>query len=258
MAKRLLLNVLVSVLGDYIDGLTEENLKLGVWSGEIVLNNLQVNRSILQRLNLPIVIIHGSVKNLQVRIPWASLESNPVRITIDGIYLQVGPLDLSVLDAEELTNRALEVKQYKLTEADKAMEASLKANKPTENLVQNATYWQRLTSTIIDNIEITLTNFHLRYEDSRTLPKQPFSTGITLDSFTLKATNKEWQESFVARSAAPTTKGIPAAFKLAKIRNLGVYWNSHSEVFGNLKFTPWEVAMQEFIYTAGTLITTNI
>lgn len=114
MAKRLLLNLLVSVLGDYIEGLTEDNLKLAVWSGEIALENLQVNRNILQRLNLPIAIIHGSVKSLQVTIPWATLESNPVRIVIDGVYLMVSPIDLSRLDAEDLTARALQVKQYKL------------------------------------------------------------------------------------------------------------------------------------------------
>ena len=224
MAKRLLLNVLVSVLGDYVEGLTEENLKLGVWSGEIVLNNLQVNRSILQRLNLPVVIVHGSVKNLQVRIPWASLESNPVRITIDGIYLQLSPLDLSVLNAEDLTARALSMKQYKLSEADKALESSMQvARQSTENLAQNASYWQRLTTTIVDNIEVTLTNFHVRYEDCMTLPHSPFSAGVTLDSFTLKATNKDWQESFHARASSQTINGIVAAFKLANISNLGAY-----------------------------------
>ena len=128
MAKRLLLNVLLSVLGDYIEGLSEDNLKLGVWSGEISLNNLQLNRSILQRLNLPVVIAHGSVQYLQVVIPWASLESNPVKIIIDGIYLQVGPLDLAVLDAEELTVRALAMKTFKLQEIDKAIERAGKCN----------------------------------------------------------------------------------------------------------------------------------
>lgn len=70
------------------------------------------------------VIDHGSVKSLQVVIPWASLESNPLKIIIDGIYLQVGPLDLSVLNAEELTVRALAMKTFKLQEIDKAIECA--------------------------------------------------------------------------------------------------------------------------------------
>ena len=197
MAKKLLLNVLLSVLGDYIEGLSEDNLKLGVWSGEISLNNLQLNRTILQKLNLPVIIAHGSVKSLLIKIPWATLESNPVKITIDGIYLQVGPLELSLLNAEDLTIRALAVKQYKLDEVEKNIERSFhkRGSSPQENL----TYWQRLTTTILDNIEINLTNVHLRYEDSITLPGSCFSFGITLDNFSLSTRNKEWKESFVAR-----------------------------------------------------------
>ena len=119
MAKRLLLNVLLSVLGDYVEGLSEENLKLGVWSGEIQLNHLQINRTVLQRLNLPVVIHHGSIKNLHIRIPWASLESNPLKVSIDGIYLQVGPLDLSKMAANELHVRAIEMKAFRLQEIGK-------------------------------------------------------------------------------------------------------------------------------------------
>ena len=132
MAKRLLLNVLLSVLGDYVEGLSENNLKLGVWSGEIHLSNLQINRTILQRLNLPVVIHHGSVKALNIKIPWASLESNPLKINIDGIYLQVGPLDLSQMEAEELTVRALEMKIFRLKEIDKAIERAAQSESNVE------------------------------------------------------------------------------------------------------------------------------
>ena len=42
MAKTLLLNALHDVLADYVVGLSPESLKVGVWSGKIVLNELQV------------------------------------------------------------------------------------------------------------------------------------------------------------------------------------------------------------------------
>ena len=40
MAAAILLSVLTRVLGEYVNGLTEDNLKLGVWAGKISLNNL--------------------------------------------------------------------------------------------------------------------------------------------------------------------------------------------------------------------------
>ena len=61
MARQLLLNTLTSAFGDLVDGLTEENLKVGVWSGEILLENLRLNRKGIQKLNLPIDVQHGYV-----------------------------------------------------------------------------------------------------------------------------------------------------------------------------------------------------
>ena len=124
MAKRLLLNVLLAILGDYIEDLAADNLKLGVWSGEIVLNDLGINRKILQKLGIPVKVVHGLIKRLSVTIPWASLDSNSVKITADGVYLHVSPLDLSVLNAKDLSGRSLTMKRHKLEQADKLFDSS--------------------------------------------------------------------------------------------------------------------------------------
>lgn len=75
MAKRLLLNVLLQVLGDFVEELSEDNLRFGVWAGEVVLRNLSLSRSLLQRLNSPLRLRHGRIRRLELVVPWASLES---------------------------------------------------------------------------------------------------------------------------------------------------------------------------------------
>mgnify|MGYP005994255063 CR=1 FL=1 len=70
MAKRILLSALVNVLGDFVDGLTEENLAVGVWSGKIVLNHVQLNRKAIDKLNLSVSVEHGFIETLEVTIPW--------------------------------------------------------------------------------------------------------------------------------------------------------------------------------------------
>ena len=118
---------------------------MGIWKGEISLENLTVNTEALRKLDLPIVrahtpiptnahtnaegrgetpphtltrahtrtrtrarahtdthtraparphtrpqtIHHGTVKKLNVKIPWTALERSPVQISIDGVYLLV-------------------------------------------------------------------------------------------------------------------------------------------------------------------------
>lgn len=44
MAKALLLKALHEALEDYVLGLSPDKLKVGVWSGEIVLDDLQVTQ----------------------------------------------------------------------------------------------------------------------------------------------------------------------------------------------------------------------
>lgn len=51
--------LLSKYLGDYVDGLSTENLSLGIFSGEVVLENLALKRSALSALHLPVTVKAG-------------------------------------------------------------------------------------------------------------------------------------------------------------------------------------------------------
>ncbi len=51
--------LLTKYLGDYVEGLAAENLSLGIFSGEVTLENLALKRSALAGLNLPITVKEG-------------------------------------------------------------------------------------------------------------------------------------------------------------------------------------------------------
>lgn len=122
MAKKLLLDALVKVLGEFIE-LNEENLdlSLAVWSGQIVLNNLKLKTDKLLR-NVNLQVLHGSIKSLEIVIPWTALLNSPVKVLIDGIYLQVGPLNLDALDKKETKKRVMESKMQQLNLVDKFLD----------------------------------------------------------------------------------------------------------------------------------------
>src|SRR3546814_19890387 len=123
MAKRLLVNVLLDVFGDYVEGLTEDNLKIGVWSGKLSLHNLALNRDTFQKLALPVSIHHGTVRDFEVTIPWTALESQPVKVDINGVYLQCGPLITETLDPVEIERKLFEAKHQKPDQLKKRMDA---------------------------------------------------------------------------------------------------------------------------------------
>lgn len=248
MAKRLLLNVLVKVLGEYIE-LNEENLNLGVWSGQIVLNNLKLKTDKFLR-NLNVVINHGSIKSLEIKIPWATLLQNPIKIRISGVYLDVGPLDLSTLNKEEEFKRILEEKIRKLTLTDKYFELSSSLEQSsTANDGSNESYIQQWTTKIIDNIEVMLSDVHFRYEDALSVPGKVVSAGVTLESFEISTCDDNWQPTAFSSKSNTTTPSSTAVNKLATIKSLGVYWQvDDKSSTSQLPLAEWEQAMQEAIY----------
>lgn len=91
MAKSIILSALTKVLGDFVEGLDEDHLRVGLWSGEIDLQNLKLDTKRLQQLDLSVNVQFGVVEHLNVKIPWSSIASEPIRVSISGVYLLVGP-----------------------------------------------------------------------------------------------------------------------------------------------------------------------
>lgn len=242
MAKELLLNALVNVLGDYVQGITKDNLKVGVWSGKIELKNLQLNHQGIEKLKLPVSVINGYINTLTVSIPWASLASQPVKIFIDGVYLLLGPLNFNNFNSQEAYERSLAQNKAKLIQAEKSVEIA--ATLTAQNDPKAATYFQSLTTKIIDNIEIKISNIHFRYEDSQTFPGEVFSFGATLESFIVTTTNSRWEETFVAREGDKEQ----TIYKKAKMENFVAYWNLCSQQLSSLNFDSWMQDMQSLIY----------
>jgi vacuolar protein sorting-associated protein 13A/C len=146
MAKEFLLSVLVDTLGKYVDGLSVENLKVGVWSGKIELKNLKLKQTALDNLNLPINIKHGRLTNLVVKIPWIGLESTPVRVEIDGVYLLASPIDLLTISREAInkSNFADKLKTLKRSEDIVIDSGKVEDIDDIKEQTKNASYIQKV------------------------------------------------------------------------------------------------------------------
>ena len=95
--------------------------RLGVWSGEIEFDNLELKPSALEDLHFPITVTRGYVEKIRVEIPWASLTTRPVKVLIEGIYLHASPLDVASKSPEELRAHVLYGKQKTLCELENSI-----------------------------------------------------------------------------------------------------------------------------------------
>lgn len=104
---------------------------------------------------------------------------------------------------------------------------------------------------IIDNIEISITNIHIRYEDKLSFPNKCFSFGITISSIKLTATDENWNEAFVIRKSDSVSDSI--VHKLGKLDNLGIYWNiEEKNPLDKLGSIDWNKHMQLLIFSTSS------
>ena len=111
MAKQALQGILSDLLGKYVDGLSLDNLRVGIFSGNIEIQNLTLKLNVLDQFNLPLRLIKGSIGTIKITIPWTNLGSKPVIFSLDGLFLQVDYTELKDRTAEELAELTHNLKQ---------------------------------------------------------------------------------------------------------------------------------------------------
>ena len=58
--------------------------------------------------------------------------------------------------------------------------------------LENETFVESLVTKIVDNLQVTIKNIHLKYEDDSVLTETPYSIGFTLDELSAVSTDEDW------------------------------------------------------------------
>ena len=206
MFESLLQSILLSYFGEYISNLN--NLSFGLLSGEIILNNLNLKLSALDELKLPLAIKYSYINKLKINIPLNPWVSN-VKINIDEIYILC---ILKELNYDVYYNNENSIKRKKLLH--------METIKKLDDNKSETTMTSKLIAHILTNLEICISNIHIRYEDLTSL-NHSFSFGIMLKEMLIQTS-----DSFGNVSINYPDKNM---FKLIRLHDLSFYWNSKSE-----------------------------
>ncbi|KAJ1561443.1 hypothetical protein HK096_004696, partial [Nowakowskiella sp. JEL0078] len=220
-------------IGDYVDNVETNQLSVGVWNGDVVLSNLKLKRDALDKFNLPVDVVEGYIGDLSFKIPWNDLKNKPVKVYINNVYLLATPRADSDYEPEEEEDRTQALKQDKIKAWEMFRQAGKNTalDKTTSN--QNASFTNQVATKIADNLQVTMKNIHIRYEnhihksesESEYLASQTsdeFSMGLTLAELSAVSTNEDWIEKIV-----DDQKGF--IHKLVKMESLAAYWNTNDE-----------------------------
>ncbi|KAJ3364419.1 hypothetical protein GGF32_001943 [Allomyces javanicus] len=220
MFEQVVANLLNNVLGDYLDNLETHQLNIGIWAGDVALKNLRIRTDAFDQLDLPISVLHGQVGNLVLKIPWQNLKGQPVRITLSNVVCTVAPREGANISTEDELERLLRRKLELLEQAElmqSAASSAAPAGAAGADDQKQAGYLSQLTTKIIDNLQIAITNIHVRYVDKVSNPLRPLHIGLTLRELSAISVNADWKESFSSAQQDESRK-------LLNLKSLAVYW----------------------------------
>jgi vacuolar protein sorting-associated protein 13A/C len=103
-------NLLNQYLGQFLEGLDADQLKVSIWGGELNLVDVKVKATALDFLHLPIIVKYGYLKNLNVSANWRHLGSRPVKAECSGLYVVAVPSDGAHVDRDAEIHSALNAK----------------------------------------------------------------------------------------------------------------------------------------------------
>ncbi|XP_068131864.1 intermembrane lipid transfer protein VPS13C isoform X2 [Hyperolius riggenbachi] len=264
MLESVVADLLNRFLGDYVENLDRSQLKLGIWGGNVALENLRIQENALSELDVPFKIKAGLIEKLTLKIPWKNLYGDAVVATLEGLYLLVVPGASIKYDAEKEEKQLQEVKQRELQRIEEALQKAAekeegvvgdcynlqslvytndkpgpkrkkhkhfkkrfkvhgsKKDKPKEE--KKDSFIEKLAAQVIKNLQVKITNIHIRYEDDITDATLPVSVGITLAELSLQTCNEFWTPCILNEAAK-------VIYKLVRLDSFSTYWNVNSKLY---------------------------
>ncbi|NXY44196.1 VP13A protein, partial [Ceuthmochares aereus] len=162
------------------------------------------------------------VGQLNLQIPWQNLYTQPVEAVLDGVYLLIVPTASIKYDAEKEARQLLEARQRELQRIEEAKQKIADQDKVKEE--KQDTFVEKLVTQVIKNLQVKISNIHIRYEDDITNRNNPLSFGISLQNLSLQTSDKNWNPCLHDETAK-------LFYKLVRLDNLFAYWNVKSEMF---------------------------
>ncbi|KAL4243512.1 VPS13 family protein [Abortiporus biennis] len=234
------LNILFNrVLAPYVENLDLNQVNYGIGQGQLTLHKLRLKKGALDKFRLPVDVVEGHLGKFTLSLHWMNLGNQPVEIMIEDVYLLVIPSSESTYDPEEEEARTQAAKQERLENAE-LLHVQGQLEQPEGDQQQPQGLIGSLIAKIVNNLQVTVKNIHIRYEDKLSVPGHPFAAGITLSGFTAISVNDQWLPAFI-----DSTAGV--IHKLAKLESLAVYFDTDAQSLAGLSHSEFVSKFEELI-----------
>ena len=203
-------------------------------SGEVELENVPLRRDALRFVDTSLDVKNGLVGRVKLKIP-SSLRSEPWSIIMEKVYVVVSPQRHDDYDEmqEDVVSQEIKLSSLDGIESEwRAKHDNEYGNAYAPSYSAWMTFGTGFIGSIIENLQVQISDVHIRYEDHLSLDLQTlFTCGFSLDSLAAHSCDRNWIPSskFVQREP-----GDMMTFKLVELQNMAVYINVGGESFSEL------------------------
>ncbi|XP_043215701.1 vacuolar protein sorting-associated protein 13D-like [Amphibalanus amphitrite] len=218
--------VLNNYLGQYLENLNTDQLSVGLLQGAVEMENVPLRKDALSSLDLPVRVTAGFVGKIRLSIPVRRLSSEPWSISIEQLYVVLGPVRPEEMDADAEEAAARQRQLWQLDAVEATWRAEHEAKQETSYYAASYSSWVNYGSSIVGNIvanlQLKIRDVHVRYEEPG------FAVGLTVGALTAQSCDERWVPGFVAECRDNMR------FKLLDLQQLDVYWDTQAQMYSDM------------------------
>lgn len=218
MLESALENILLQYLAPYVDGITRDKLHLGVFSGSLQLEHLEVRPDALSTLGWGgFRVRRGRIERISLAIPWTKLYTGKVKASVRCLRLEVESLaesaegkdqDAFIQEMRDAKDKAIDVRMQQLQDlVDKSGDGD------SENDVDRASLGMNLARKILNNITVELEEVHIAFINS----SRGLACCIDLPKLSVLSTDQTYRPRDDAEGAVVPGQSMYKTLQLQKL-----------------------------------------
>ena len=208
------------IVEKYLSNIVEinpEKTKSSLWSGTFEMSNLKIKKEIFQTIDLPYCeLVNGYIGNLKIKIQLPRFYLYPIQVYIDKVFFHAKQKQLDKLNKNDELQGMENYKKSKLQSAEefKCELTKLASEEPG------------MVTQMINNVQITINDICVRFDDEISCPEIPFTFGILMKSLFVRTTNSTFEFNENENVNIPYGE---INHKIIRLNNLSMYLDTFKE-----------------------------
>ncbi|KAL4465070.1 hypothetical protein ABPG72_009448 [Tetrahymena utriculariae] len=155
--------LLSNILQPYFQGFDEKQVSLGLWQGEIELNNLELKPDVLVMLDIDLEILNNKIEKITIKIPWKNLRTDPIVVSIEGFCLSLKQCyQQNEKEATENLQKLQKLKEIALHKFDKELQDRKNQQKNKKKGEKQGFFMSKIKD-MLNNLQVRLKNAKFSY-----------------------------------------------------------------------------------------------